>query len=70
MPGLDGLEAIRHIRAEPDLAAVPIIAMTGLGMVGDDQRCLQAGATSYLPKPVSLKNLVKAMQVHLDLQAD
>ncbi len=65
MPGLDGLEAIRRIRAESGLAAVPIIAMTGLAMPGDDQRCLEAGANDYLTKPISLKVMLIKMQALL-----
>jgi PAS domain S-box-containing protein len=59
MPEMDGLEAIRRLRAHPDqaLAQVPIVAITALAMRGDRERCLQAGATAYLAKPVRLKEL-------------
>jgi len=57
MPEMDGLEAIRHIRDDRDLADVPIIALTALAMTGDRDRCLEAGATEYLGKPVRLKEL-------------
>lgn len=57
MPELDGLEAIKRIRAVPDLASVPIIAVTALAMEGDRQRCLEAGATDYMAKPIKLKEL-------------
>jgi CheY-like chemotaxis protein len=67
MPGLDGLEAIRHIRAEPDprVAQVPIIALTAIAMPGDRQRCMEAGANVYLSKPVSLKELVEVIKAQL-----
>ncbi len=65
MPGMDGLEAIRRIRAEADLAAVPIIAITGLAMPGDDALGLEAGANDYLAKPVSLKVMLSTMQALL-----
>jgi PAS domain S-box-containing protein len=65
MPSMDGLEAIRRIRAEADLAAVPILAMTGLAMPGDDERCLEAGANGYLTKPISLKVMLSTMQALL-----
>jgi signal transduction histidine kinase/DNA-binding response OmpR family regulator len=67
MPEMDGLQAIRRIRAGAVLEAstVPIIALTALAMSGDDERCLEAGANAYLSKPVGLKQLVKTIEVHL-----
>jgi len=59
MPMLDGLEATRRLRAESRFQSVPIIALTALAMPGDRERCLQAGASEYLSKPVSLKQLVQ-----------
>ncbi|HKI53124.1 MAG TPA: PAS domain S-box protein [Anaerolineales bacterium] len=61
MPKMDGLEAIRRLRTAPKSASVPIIALTALAMPGDRERCLEAGATEYLSKPVSLKTLVKTI---------
>ncbi|WP_264307641.1 PAS domain S-box protein [Nodosilinea nodulosa] len=57
MPRMDGLEAIGHLRRIPSLANVPVIALTSLAMAGDRDRCIAAGATDYLTKPVSLKQL-------------
>ncbi len=61
MPGMDGLETMRRLRAHNDqrLAATPIIAVTALAMPGDQERCIQAGANEYLSKPVSLRKLVE-----------
>jgi CheY-like chemotaxis protein len=42
MPTLDGLEAMRRIRAHPEIAQTPIIALTALAMAGDEARCLEA----------------------------
>ena len=58
MPELDGLETIRRLRAAPEFATVPIIALTALAMPGDRERCFEAGASEYLAKPVSLKKLL------------
>jgi CheY-like chemotaxis protein/two-component sensor histidine kinase len=58
MPELDGLSAICQIRADPELGATPIIALTALAMPGDRERCLEAGANVYLAKPVSLHALL------------
>lgn len=58
MPVMDGLEAIRHLKADPKFVNIPIIALTALAMRGDRERCLEAGADEYLSKPVNLKTMV------------
>jgi len=65
MPEMDGLEAIRQLRAHPDLARTPIFALTALAMPGDRERCLTAGANDYLSKPVKLKHLSQAIERQL-----
>jgi PAS domain S-box-containing protein len=62
MPGMDGLEAIGHIRRAPNSVNVPIIALTALAMTSDRDRCLAAGANDYLTKPVKLKQLATTIQ--------
>ena len=62
MPVLDGLEAIAHLRQNPAFSSTPIIALTALAMPGDRERCLVAGASEYLSKPVSLKTLRQTVQ--------
>jgi PAS domain S-box-containing protein len=66
MPEMDGLEATQKIRQMPDVAAIPIIALTALAMEGDREKCLEAGATMYLGKPVKLKQLVSQIQTLLE----
>ncbi|MEG3929010.1 MULTISPECIES: PAS domain S-box protein [unclassified Microcoleus] len=62
MPGMDGLEAMQHIRCDPNLVDLPIVALTALAMTGDRDRCLAAGANDYLTKPVKLKQLASTIQ--------
>jgi PAS domain S-box-containing protein len=68
MPEMDGLEATRHIR-NPQSAVlnrrIPIIAMTAHAMQGDRERCLEAGMSDYVPKPVSLQALAEALDTWL-----
>ncbi len=62
MPRVDGLEAIRCLRADRVTAAIPIIALTALAMPGDRERCLAAGANEYLGKPVRLRQVLEVMR--------
>jgi PAS domain S-box-containing protein len=65
MPKMTGIEAIRHIRTNTDLAKIPIIALTALAMPGDQEKCLQAGANCYFSKPVNIKRLIKEIEKQL-----
>jgi len=62
---MDGLEAIRRLRANPKFAATPIVALTALAMVGDQDRCIEAGATDYMSKPVHLEELAAVIRKRL-----
>ncbi|MFY9221165.1 MAG: response regulator [Blastocatellia bacterium] len=65
MPNMDGLEAIRFIRADKELVNIPIIALTALAMPNDRNICLQAGANEYLSKPISLRKLAEVIEIYL-----
>ena len=58
LPKISGLEAIRRIRAEAKSANTPIIAITSFALSGDDKKAKEAGATDYLAKPYSPRDLL------------
>jgi CheY-like chemotaxis protein len=61
MPGMNGYEAITEIRKRPELADMPIIAVTGKVVGGEHERCIAAGASDYIPKPVDTVELLEAL---------
>lgn len=66
MPVMDGFEATHQIKSQPALNHIPIIALTALAMSSDRERCLAAGADTYLSKPVRLKELKQMIQWTLE----
>lgn len=52
LPGMDGYDVARALRADAKLDAVPVIAVTSYAMPGDKERCLEAGCNGYLEKPI------------------
>ena len=70
MPEMDGLEATSRIRKEPEIANIPIIALTALTMPGDRQKCFAAGVNDYMTKPVNLKKLVNSIEQQLATKQD
>ncbi len=67
MPIMDGYEAMKRIRKDLKLTHLPIISVTANAMVGDDEICKRAGASDYLPKPVSKKVLIECICKWLNL---
>jgi len=65
MPEMDGYDAIGHIRKNESLATIPVIAVTAQAMIGDKEKCLTAGATDYISKPVDVDLLIKILNQHL-----
>ncbi len=57
IPGLNGLELARLLKADKALAEIPLIATTANVLVGDRERCLEAGCDEYLPKPLDIREL-------------
>ena len=67
MPGMDGLEATRRIRADPRWQKLPIVAVTAKAMKDDQEQCLQAGANDYLAKPIELDRLYSLLRVWMSM---
>jgi two-component system, cell cycle response regulator DivK len=65
MPGLDGYEATRQIKADPDLKATPIIAVSSFAMKGDEEKARAAGCDHYITKPYSPMQLLRVIQGYL-----
>jgi len=62
MPGISGLEVVRYMRREPQLAHIPVIILSANTMPEDVQKGIEAGATLYLGKPVTFQDLEQALQ--------
>jgi CheY-like chemotaxis protein len=62
MPEMDGYQTIQLIRKQPSLRRLPIVALTAKAMKGDREKCLDAGASDYLAKPVNTEQLLSALR--------
>ncbi|WP_294296375.1 response regulator [uncultured Chryseobacterium sp.] len=65
MPELDGYETIKEIRKMPKFARLPIIAITAKSMIGEREKCITAGASDYISKPVDIDQLLSLLRVWL-----
>lgn len=65
MPGMDGYEAIAIMKQSPDFKDIPVIAVTAQAMLGDRERCLSAGASGYISKPINVDELIKLLNLYV-----
>jgi CheY-like chemotaxis protein len=65
MPDMDGYETMREIRSMGQFADLPIVAVTAKAMKGDRQKCIQAGASDYVSKPVDIDQLISVLRVSI-----
>jgi two-component system, cell cycle response regulator DivK len=69
LPGMDGYAVARALRANPTLAAIPVVAVTSYAMPGDRERCIEAGCTGYLEKPIDPQTFVAEVEAMLEASA-
>jgi CheY-like chemotaxis protein len=65
MPEMDGYQTMREIRKDQKFRALPILALTAKAMKGDREKCLDAGASDYIAKPVNTEQLLSLLRVWL-----
>lgn len=70
IPGIHGLDLARMIKDDKRLAHIPLIATTANVLVGDKERCLEAGCDEYLPKPLDIRRLREVMHDYLDREKE
>ncbi len=66
LPGMDGHAVARALKGDPQLKSIPIVAVTSYAMVGDREKCLEAGAEGYIEKPVNPDTFVAEVEHFLD----
>jgi two-component system cell cycle response regulator DivK len=66
LPGIDGIEALRQLRADPDTASIPVVAVTASAMTRDRQTILAAGFDGYQAKPISVRPFLDTVREVLD----
>ena len=69
LPGIDGVEALRRLRADAATASIPVVAVTALAMKAERQRFVDAGFDGYLEKPVDIRALRRAVAALLGAEA-
>ena len=68
LPGMDGLHATRIIKEDPEVADIPVVALTSYAMQGDEQKAIAAGCTGYIAKPIDTRNFLDILAGYLNLK--
>src|SRR5689334_22479761 len=70
LPGIDGLELTRRVKANPDWQDICVVALTAFAMKGDEQKAIQAGCDGYITKPIDTRALGGRVREYLDRRAE
>jgi two-component system cell cycle response regulator DivK len=68
LPGIDGIEVVKRVKADDALRHIPVIAVTASAMRGDRERFLEAGCDDYLSKPIQVAELAEMVEKHYPAQ--
>lgn len=70
MPEMDGYQAIAEMKKSASMQNIPVLAVTAQAMLGDKERCLQAGADGYISKPIDMDDLLTQIKICLSSSAE
>jgi CheY-like chemotaxis protein len=65
LPGMDGLELTRRVKADPDTRAIVVVALTAFAMKGDEEKAMQEGCDGYITKPIDTRSLPSRLRQYL-----
>ena len=69
LPDVSGLDAVRHLKADPETREIPVIAVTAFAMAGDERRALDSGCDGYIAKPIMLREFLATIEEFLSGKA-
>jgi CheY-like chemotaxis protein len=70
LPGMDGLQLTRQLKADPSTGSIAIIALTAYAMKGDEEKALAAGCDGYVSKPIDTERLLGIVKAHLSARGE
>jgi CheY-like chemotaxis protein len=66
LPGMNGLDATRLIKADPAMCMIPVVALTSFAMSGDEEKAYDAGCRGYITKPISTRTFLQDLSVYIE----